>query len=536
MKEAFWIIDQLVEQGVRFFCISPGSRSTPLAIAAAENKRAKIFVHYDERGIGFFALGIAKAIQSPVAVIVTSGSALGNLMPSVMEAHHGLVPLLLLTADRPPELNGCGANQATEQTHFFHSFVRWQITLPPSLDEIYFRSCMAHAYYFAQKKPPGPVHLNVQLREPLYAPSPSIHPGKPISLGFPRETLDPALAKQWEKKQRGVFVIGKVPKEEDLKAILKLAKKLQWPIFADLLSQARLEKTEEQIRHFDWILKTQKTPKPDLILHFGERLISKKILDWMKESPVVHISPFPFIQDAARTGAAKMQTEIPSFCESFEAERDPDWFPLWKERDSWIDTQIQEVFQRSDFLTEAHAMHTLSQIFPKEAALFCGNSMPIRDADHFFSPNQAKAIFANRGLSGIDGNIATAAGIAEGLQSPLIAWIGDQACLHDLSSLPLLKKGNSPIYLLISNNFGGGIFSHLPVSQSPHLERLFAAAHPWSFEKAAQMFDVPYQKVDRLEANLFQGNETKIIELVSDRKQNYRFQKELFEACLRTPF
>ena len=148
--ESSWLIDQLVQQGVRHFCIAPGSRSTPLALAVREHKGAKLHIHYDERGLGFYALGIAKATLEPAAVIVTSGTAVGNLLPSVMEAHHTCTPLILLTADRPPELRDCGANQTTDQVKIFGPFVRWQIDLPCSMHENYFRSIGAQGYFYSK--------------------------------------------------------------------------------------------------------------------------------------------------------------------------------------------------------------------------------------------------------------------------------------------------------------------------------------------------------------------------------------------------
>lgn len=541
MKEAFWIIDQLVQQGISHFCISPGSRSTPLAIAAAEQKRAKTYVHYDERGLGFFGLGLAKALQKPVAVIVTSGTAVANVIPSALEAHHASIPLLFLTADRPPEQLGCSSNQATEfQTALFSPYVRWQVNLPPVLEESYFRSCMAHAVYFSQKNPPGPVHINVQLREPLYTPCPPAPPGKPLHLTYPKQRVDASQLQQWASCEKGVILIGKLPSPEDLFPILQLAKELQWPIFADLLSNARLYPTFEQISHFDWILKGKKLPQPDLILHFGERLVAKKILEWVGQAPLVHVSPFPCIQDPARTMSAKIQSDISSFCTHFEAKRNESWLSSWKQRDAQIEALLQTAFQKKGPLTEAHAMRTLSTCIPSDFSLFLGNSMPIRDADHFFFPSRCKALFANRGLSGIDGNLATAAGLAEGLQSPLLAWIGDQACLHDLNSLPFFKKTTVPIYLFASNNFGGGIFSHLPIGQSPYLETFFAATHPWRFEKAAQMFDLPYVQTTHLSPeflhSLFEKRSSMVVELQTDRAHNYAFQKEILETCSQLPF
>lgn len=173
-------------------------------------------------------------------------------------------------------------------------------------------------------------------------------------------------------------------------------------------------------------------------------------------------------------------------------------------------------------------MRSLTEILPERSALFLANGMPIRDADHFLFPKQCLGFFGNRGLSGIDGNIATAAGLSDGLGAPVIAFLGDQTCLHDLNSLPILKKTKHPVVLIASNNFGSGIFSHLPISEWPQFETYMAASHSWRFEDAARMFDLPYLPFDQLSFE-----RSALVELFTNREENYRFQKEFLSACLR---
>lgn len=512
-----WIIDQLVQQGVRHFCIAPGSRSSPLVSAAAAHKKAKLHVHYDERGLGFFALGLGKATRQPAALIATSGTAVGNLLPSIMEAHHTCTPLILLTADRPSELRDCSANQTTDQVKIFQPFIRWQTDLPPSLNEAYFRSIMAQGYFYATQNPPGPIQINCPFREPLYNPNLTISEGKPLKIVLPRHRIE----RQKSSHSKGVILIGRLPHSDDILPILKLAERLQWPVCADILSNARCYPTPEQIKYFDWIDK----PKPELVLHFGERMTSKRILDWLKEihTEYIHISPFPFLQDPSRLLTGRIQSDIAEFCQVFEANTEPNWLPTWEDR--------EPIFNEEGPFTEVHAMRTLSEILPPDFAIFLGNGMPIRDADHFLFPKKCRGFFGNRGLSGIDGNIATIAGLAE--KTPILGIIGDQAALHDLNSLPLLKKTKHPAILLISNNFGGGIFHHLPISQSPHFEQLWAAAHTLRFEKAAQMYDIPYSPFDALES-VIQSNHSSIIELITDRTANHNYQKSAAMAESKT--
>lgn len=515
MKEAWWLIDQLVQQGVRRFCIAPGSRSAPLALAAREHPKATTVVHFDERGLGFYALGYAMGSKEPVALIVTSGTAVANLIPSVLEAHHSCTPLLLLTADRPCELRDCGANQTADQVKIFCGAVRWQSDLAPTLEEKTVRSIGAHAVFCALQNPPGPVHLNCQFREPLYIPPSSLSQGTPLPLSFPHFLPSKPLS---VTASRGIIFIG--PISTDVKPILQLGQRLQWPIFADILSNARCSPTPEQIRHFDWILQTKRDLQPDLLLHFGGRLTAKSILEWDTSAPLIHVSPFPFLQDPSRRLSQRIQSDIPFFCERFEAKSDPSWLNLWQKWDAEMKTLLEEHFQSP--YTEAHAFRSLNA--PR--AIFLGNSMPIRDADHFLFPSSSLGFFANRGLSGIDGHIATAAGLFDGLKTPLLACIGDQAALFDLNSLPLLK--NQSVLLLIFNNFGGGIFSHLPAAKSPHFETLFAASHSWHFREAARMFDLPYVQWEKLPSQLPTSG---IAELITSREKSVQFHKQLLAAC-----
>jgi 2-succinyl-5-enolpyruvyl-6-hydroxy-3-cyclohexene-1-carboxylate synthase len=510
MKEAFWVIDQLVLQGINHFCIAPGSRSTALAIAAAEHPRAKIHVHYDERGLGFFALGLKNA-----AVITSSGTAVGNLLPSVMEAHHTCTPMILLTADRPAELRDCSANQTTDQVKIFNSFVRSQSDFPNHLTEEAVRSITAQSFFLANQNPPGPVQVNCQFREPLYVPHPPLAFGKAVELSFPRLKTPPMKS----LCSKGLILVGKLPSSSDVVRVLELAKRLQWPVCGDILSNARNFPSPEQIRYFDYFDKET----PEVVLHFGERMTSKKLLEWLqaiKCPSYIHISPFPFLQDPARILTGRVQSHIPEFCDQFEAKTHKDWLESWQDKDRVVEKKLEAAFSSHPHFTEAHAVKEIGRKLPPHFSVFLGNGMPIRDGDHFLFPKTCKGFYANRGVSGIDGNIATIAGLAE--HTPVLGIIGDQATLHDLNSLPLLKSAKRPVILVISNNFGGGIFSHLPISESPHFERLFANVHSFRFENGAKMFEIPYGDYKDL-----QFERTAIYEFINHREKNAQFQKDL---------
>jgi len=511
-QEAWWIVDQLVQQGVKQFCIAPGSRNSPLILAAAEHPLAETIVHFDERGLGFYALGYGKGNNHPAAILVTSGTAVGNLLPSIMEAYHSETPMILLTADRPTELRDCGANQACDQVKIFSSFLRWETDTAPSGEESYFRSLVAQGLFHALANPAGPIQINCQFREPFLSLNEPLSQGKPISFSFPKLISAPVTV----RASKGAILIGKL--DSDVQPILELAKRLQWPVFADILSNARSYPTQEQICHFDPILKTESVEKPEFVLHFGTRLTSKKILDWPVD---MHVAKTPYLQDPSRKVLNRVQSDIDSFCASFQSHSDPNWLSEWKEKDLRMKEKLSLRFSSSSCFTESAFIKQLSELLPSDCAVFLGNGMPIREADLFLFPRKVAGFFANRGLSGIDGNIATAAGLTESLQLPIVTILGDQTCLHDLNSLPLLKKTNYPLILILSNNFGGGIFSHLPVSKSTHFETHISAAHPWTFAKAAQMFDIPYYT--SLKEISFENS--CVIEIQTSRVDNYRFHK-----------
>jgi 2-succinyl-5-enolpyruvyl-6-hydroxy-3-cyclohexene-1-carboxylate synthase len=312
---------------------------------------------------------------------------------------------------------------------------------------------------------------------------------------------------------KGVILIGKLPAPDEVRAILELAEKLQWPVCADVLSNARCFPTKEQIRYFDWIEK----PKPEFILHFGERMTSKKILQWLLQirADSLHVSPWPTLQDPNRLLVHRVQSDIPEFCQSFEAPTDPSWLKMWKDE--------EPIFEEKGVFTEVHAMRAISQSLPADFGVFLGSGMPIRDGDHFLFPKRCRGFFGNRGVSGIDGNIATIAGLAE--EMPILGIIGDQATLYDLNSLPCIKKTKYPVVLLISNNFGGGMFHHLPIAASPHFEQFWAASHTFRFALAAQMFDLPYLAFDQME-QAFTLGKSAVVELITDRKINHQYQQQ----------
>lgn len=529
------IIDSLVAQGVRFFVLCPGNRSTPLAIAVANHPDVEVSVHFDERGGAFAALGYGLATERAAAIIVTSGTAVGNLMPAVMEAHHAQVPMVLLTSDRPQELRDCGANQATDQIKLFGSFVEYAVDLSTPSEEAsegFIGTTITQAMVKAQFPKPGPVQINCPFREPFFAKEPATKKSAITpKFSLPRLVLEEREVQVWAKRfsgiERGVIIAGKTAEAAPLK---ELSEALGWPLFADITSKAR----GGSIPHFDGLIKAQKGGAAEAILHVGGAVVSKALLQWVGRQgcPLFHLSATTDRVDPMHRCSARLIADPALFCKgllSHLQKKESGWLSEWREMGARVEEHIGEL---SEF-GEMEAILAACKLHGKDSALFLGNSMPVRDADSLYFPKEAVGpIFANRGLSGIDGNVATCAGIAR--TRPVIAVMGDQTLLHDLNSLALLKNSPHPIHLVVINNGGGGIFSFIDIAQKKELlDPYFANAHAWSFENAANQFGVPYLKAEDVDALKLQGRSC-LIEVVTSREENLTRHKALQEEiqCL----
>ncbi len=545
---AYEIIHQLTSQGVIDFCLGSGSRSTPLVLAAAHHPAAKIWAHFDERGLGFFALGLAKSSKRAVAIIVTSGTAVGNLFPAVMEAFHDNVPLILLTADRPPELRDCGANQTTDQVKLFSSFVHWQVDLPcpfPS-SERYLASTLSYAIHLAKNRFRGPVQINCMLREPLHLPfsdcDRSRHPHSmihQIGCNLPDPTSISTWTNMFQGIAEGIIVCGHTV--ESIPSAVELTKRLQWPLFADITSPLR----PDSHPFYEWTLHAFSDHYPQAILHLGGRIVSKKLLAWFTKacesnSSTLYCQVDDSIQrfDPSHCLTHRFDVEPEAFCKALLTQIPQNEPSSWKQKwDAWgqmIQDHLDEMIPLKGALSEPALVRLLNVANREHLPLFCSNSMPIRDANSLIFSTSA---FANRGLSGIDGNIATAAGIAQGMQKATIALLGDLTTLHDLNSLAFLSKNSYPLFIVIINNGGGGIFSFLPIAgQTEHFEELLAHAHEISFRQAAQMFGLPYHCPDSLEdlASLLNDFREQpcscIVEVKTERSANYDLHQKIQQA------
>jgi 2-succinyl-5-enolpyruvyl-6-hydroxy-3-cyclohexene-1-carboxylate synthase len=508
MLTAHHIIKQLVHSEVRYFCIAPGSRCTPLVCAAAEHPLAETFVHFDERGLAFHALGYTKSSGKPAALIVTSGTALGNLLPAIMEAKHSGTPLIILTADRPPELLDCGANQATSQTNIFGSFVakEYQLATDQNLPHSYYGSVVSEAVATALEE--GPVHINCPFREPFIEPTslPDTYTAQ-TNYTIGKRELDNReihkLVDKFSRTEKGVIIAGR---GYGAKALEEIATKLQWPILTDALSKNRCwQPSLPYIPHFDLLLKKHDW-NPDTVLHFGDCFVSKQLLSWLnhcKPNLYMHISKGFHRQDPAQLVTHRIAHDPTTFCKKalpYIPHREKGWLAEWSQASKHLRRHIHTYFEKELRLSDAHLFHILEKILDPGSILFAGNGMPIRAADAFFFPGTPMEIYGNRGLSGIDGLIATAIGVAIGKKTPVYAIIGDQSALHDLNSLAMLQNISGKVVIFIINNGGGQIFSFLPIAENKAVyDKYFANKHNLHFKETAEMFNLRYLPVRTLD-------------------------------------
>ena len=552
------LVEELIRNGVRNFVIAPGSRSTPLATAAFRNTKAATITHFDERGAAFFALGSGR-MGKPAAVICTSGSAVANCLPAVAEASHSALPLVILSADRPPELQGCAANQTMDQAHLFGSFVRANIEIPcpePCIAPETLLTRLDAALERGLLMDPGPIHINCAFREPLapvqvldaFSPAYSAqlkrweHDGHPFTRwetpkrALSGQTLE-AIAGCLSASRRGLVLVGRLNSAEEQSAVLALAVQLGWPVFADITAGGLgSDRAANVIHHHDLLLRSEKFRAflaPDTVLHLGDVFVSKQIQDFLRQldATYIQISSREQHRDPLHRVTQRYVADLVSFCQDirpgFAIQAPNACLEACLELDALVEKGLCELAANDAQFTEITVARLVDAFLSHDRALFVGNSMPVRDVDMFAFAKASAVIHANRGVSGIDGLIATAAGMQHASGHGVIALIGDMAALHDLNSLALIAAVPPPFVLIIINNHGGGIFSFLPIAQYPDiLEPCFTHSHGWYFESAARMFNLEYQCADTAER--FRGalqraqmtGTSSIIEVVVDRKKN----------------
>jgi 2-succinyl-5-enolpyruvyl-6-hydroxy-3-cyclohexene-1-carboxylate synthase len=570
------LIDELVRSGVGHLCLCPGSRSTPLAITAARHPRMRAWTLIDERSAGFFALGMARALRQPVAVLSTSGTAPANFFPAVIEARYGRVPLVVLTADRPPELRDCAAPQTIDQIRLFGQHAKWCVDVaePRATADLlrYARTLACQAVAIARADPAGPVHLNVPLRDPLVpVPAPDEIPaagsraaalveGRDAGLPFTvvsRAARSPdagtveELADEVRRRKRGVIVCGPQDDPALPEAVSGLAQTLGYPILADPLSQVRCGGHDRSriVDSYDAFLRA-KLPKdaltPDIILRIGGVPTSKPLWAYLhqhSEVPHVVVDGAGGWDDPARIACRFVYADARLLCEALTSacdpqRADPSWTGLWRRLDARSRQAIQERLEHVDEPFEGKVFAELAGLLPRGSTLYAGNSMPVRDLDTFFPSGPGPVRFlGNRGASGIDGLVSSALGAAAVSAGPVVLALGDLAFHHDSNGLLAAKLHRLRATVVLLNNDGGGIFSFLPQADyAEHFEALFGTPTGLEFRHAAEMYGAAFVHAGTWEdfrTGIREGLVTdgvRIVEVRTERGRNVALHKAVWTA------
>lgn len=505
------LLEAVSRHGVRHVCIAPGSRSTPLTLAAAANPAFICHTHFDERGLGHLALGLAKAGREPVAVIVTSGTAAANLYPALIEAGLTGERLVFFTADRPPELIDCGANQAIRQRGLYASHPASSIDLPRPTPDIPARWLVSTVDDAMARLSHGALHINCPFAEPLYGGDEREYADWSAALGDwwtgNRPWLRETTAQQTQQAQpdwffwrqkRGVVVAGRIGAEEG-EQLAQWAATLGWPLIGDVLSQ-----TGQPLPCADlWLAQPQARRLLDnaqLVIQFGGSLTGKRLLQWQANcQPEEYwlVDDLPGRLDPAQHRGRRISATAGDWLALHPAQPRAPWAAeLPALAHDAFETVAAEV--RHDF-GEAQLAHRLPELLPENGQLFLGNSLVVRLVDALAQLPAGYPVFSNRGASGIDGLISTAAGVQRAGGKPTLALVGDLSALYDLNSLALLRHCSAPTLLVVVNNNGGQIFSLLPTPEEER-ERFYCMPQAVEFRHAAAMFQLAYAQVSDWES------------------------------------
>ena len=574
-RNALWahvMVEELALAGVQHVCISPGSRSTPLALAVLQREGLASSVHHDERSAAFFALGLAKASRHPVALVCTSGTAAANYFPAIVEASLSHVPLLVLTADRPPEARGWGAPQTIDQVELYGRYTRWALDFPlpePTAPVLAFlRQSMARAVHVATRAPAGPVHINVPLRDPL---PPILVPGDvpdaiaqdaanartrstlTIAEGAPKPDdaqLRP-LAERLAHIAHGVITVGPTTGDERLGAALaRLAEATGWPILPETPSSLRVQSlAPTAIAHGELLARNaafSRAHVPEIAIRLGQALTPRaltRFVDSAKECIVVD-EPGRWIDPGHR--AATLLAGDPTLLIGRLAEliheqrptRDASWLEEFQRADAAAERALVHALDAEEELGELHVARDVFDALPSGVPLFVASSMPIRDLETVAGLRATPApILANRGANGIDGTLASALGAAAAHGGRGALLIGDVAFLHDANSLLTAKLLGLSLTAVVINNDGGGIFSFLEVAQNVEpqvFEKLWGTPHGLDIAAAAQAFGAAHTRVrsrDELKSALAShAPGARVIEIRTDRARNVEAHRRVLAA------
>lgn len=558
--------EELARGGLRHAVVSPGSRSTPLAVALWRQPEIEVTVLLDERSAGFFALGAAQASGEPVALLCTSGTAAANYHPAVCEADESALPLVVLSADRPPELRGIGAGQTIDQIKLFGSSVRWfcEVGTHAADDEglLHYRSVACRALAAARGETrPGPVHLNLPWREPL-APLPvegavtatdplalQGRPGRPLT-AVTRIDLEPSafmldeVAGHIGDAIAGVIVAGRQLDPELREPLAHLARVSGFPILAEPTSQLRCGPHDRShvVATYDQLLRDEhfaKSVVPDLVLRFGEMPTSKPLRAWLAASGAdqIIVDPYGGWNEPSRRAAALLRADPTELASGWAARLEGEGRPapeIWLAAEQVAREALESELSGGEEITEPALHLALGRAHRDGDLVYTASSMPIRDQEAFLPAGETDALFlCNRGANGIDGLISAGIGAAHAGGKPTTIVSGDLGLLHDIGGLAALRETSTPVRIVVIDNDGGGIFHFLPQQEAlggEEFEALLGTPRGVSVEKAAALFDLPHHRLQSL-ADLPEAlaSGTGLIEVKTDRQTNASLHRHLSE-------
>ncbi len=554
------LVDEWARGGVHVAAVAPGSRSTPLALALASDPRIRVEVFLDERAAAFFALGAARAADRPAVVLCTSGTAAANFHPAVLEAWHGRVPLVVCTADRPPELRDTGAGQATDQIKLYGASVRWFCEVGVADDAPgYWRSVASRSVADATGPPAGPVHLNLAFRDPLVPVGdgssgppgggrPGGRPWVTTSAGPPRPGPDDVerLAALVAASARGLVVAGwGAGVAGDV--VERFAAAAAWPILADPISGVR--SGPHAISTYDSLLRVPGLAdrlRPDLVIHVGAPLTGKVATAWLDEN--IHrvlVDPDRAWLDPHRGASERVVADpaalLAALADRLSADGDPGpspWLDEWLAAEATAREAIDTLLDADDSPSEPRVARDLVDCLPDGSSLVVGSSMPVRDVETFAPARRGLRFHSNRGVNGIDGFVSTVLGVAASdVGGPVVALCGDLTFLHDAGGLLGATQRDIDTVLVVVDNRGGGIFSFLPQSSvAEHFETLWGTPHDLDLVALCDVHHLPAVRVTKASElvpavrDAIAGGGVRIVIVPTDRAANVADHRRLHEA------
>jgi 2-succinyl-5-enolpyruvyl-6-hydroxy-3-cyclohexene-1-carboxylate synthase len=558
------LTETLKRLGLTTAVICPGSRSTPLTVAFALQEGIEAIPILDERAAAFFALGVAKATGRPVVLVCTSGTAGANFYPAVIEARESRVPLLVFTADRPPELRDCHSGQTIDQLKLYGTYPNWQTELALPVAEIgmlaYLRQTIIHSWERSLYPVPGPVHLNIPFRDPL-APIPQETGLNPIHLKDFFVNISSGLIshrqdnypniQQWQQCDRGIIIAGVAqPQQPQLyaKAIAQLSQTLKWPVLAEGLSPVRnyADLNPYLISTYDLILRNSELAKqlaPEMVIQLGELPTSKQLRSWLDTTQARRwvIDNSDHNLDPLHGQTTHLRMSIEQLSPAFPSPSSP-YLQQWCAAEAQVRSAVDEKMATMNELFEGKAAWLLSQTLPPQTPLFIANSMSVRDVEFFFAPsNSGVRTFCNRGANGIDGTLSTALGIAHRQQSSVMLT-GDLALLHDTNGFLMRHKFVGHLTIVLINNNGGGIFEMLAIAKfEPPFEEFFATPQNIDFSHLCATYNIEHELITTWEQlhsklNPLPNAGIRVLELRTSRPVDAKWRQDnlsKFAASLR---